>query len=255
MGVKVQLQELRATTAQAQTEVIEMSLDPPKAIPALHLLSLSAAAEPESSEGDQIAIIQAELELSPRRALVLTSGLIEKELKQVLAAFGLISSYVYPTQGLRLLEQRKIVPSALLQAIDEFDEVRRRVGQTALDGRLAAEAVESGIAILNVLRAIPRSHHEVKRVGIRLFSDPRAQMPVQGVTGVVIGGLDQYGNPAQMTQIFPTTREMVSGTRVSWEWNQQNTWPETWFRDPDTGVITHAWSSSAEFIGRDIRTL
>jgi hypothetical protein len=34
-----------------------------------------------------------------------------------------------------------------------------------------------------------------------------------------------------------------------------NTWAESWYRDPDTHEIKSAWGSSAEFIGRDLDNL
>jgi len=42
---------------------------------------------------------------------------------------------------------------------------------------------------------------------------------------------------------------------VSWEWNMNNVWEAAWYRDPDTNEVKPAWSSSAEFIGRDLNNL
>ena len=57
-------------------------------------------------------------------------------------------------------------------------------------------------------------------------------------------------------RIFPTTRDHYKkGMRVSWEWNGSLKWGDTWYRDPESHEIKHAWSASIEFVGRDLDTL
>lgn len=58
------------------------------------------------------------------------------------------------------------------------------------------------------------------------------------------------------SRIFPSTHShFEEGKRVSWEWNLDTVWPQTWYRDPDSNEIIKAWDSSGEFIGRHFEYL
>ena len=56
-------------------------------------------------------------------------------------------------------------------------------------------------------------------------------------------------------RIFPTTRtHFQKGQIVAWEWvlDTARQWGATWYRDPDTDEIKHAWGGSLEFVGRPV---
>jgi len=60
---------------------------------------------------------------------------------------------------------------------------------------------------------------------------------------------------SQGTRLYPSTREYVEGMSVGWEWNydKRQDWEDTWYKDPQTGKCTQAWSGSIEFIGRNVQ--
>lgn len=61
------------------------------------------------------------------------------------------------------------------------------------------------------------------------------------------------GGSRTSKRVFPTTKASYEkGKRVTWEWNQNNTYGEHWYKNPDTGKIEYGWGSSCEFVGRHL---
>ncbi len=247
LGVKVQLRELQESTAQAQSEVLTLEASAEVVESGKHTTNVY-----QETPSDQI---RRKAVSSLSSALLLTAGYIEREIKELLATNGLLINYLVPPQGARILEDRKLISTSLREAIDTFFSIRNSVVHTTATDTLTAEVVTSGIGILEVLQSIPRSKHEIIRAEVSLFSDPNGSVPVLDATGVMLRGIDEHDRPSHLIQIFPTTRPMRVGSFVSWEWDGSKSWGRTWFRNPDNNEINTAWSSSAEFVGRDLSAL
>jgi hypothetical protein len=74
----------------------------------------------------------------------------------------------------------------------------------------------------------------------------------QDVKGVIVEAVNPLGK-SKTFSIHPTTKtHFKKGQQVAWEWEGHNSWGDTWYRDPDTNQIKHAWSESTEFVGRNL---
>jgi hypothetical protein len=113
-------------------------------------------------------------------------------------------------------------------------------------------AAKTGMTILRALNVLPNEVNVVYHPGVEIFSDAAATKPIPDAKGVILETTSP-GGVMKTFRIFPTTRtHFQKGKQVAWEWSMQKGWPAAWYRDPDTGTITQAWVSSAEFIGRHL---
>ncbi|HMF65309.1 MAG TPA: hypothetical protein VK608_14560 [Edaphobacter sp.] len=246
LGIKLELDELREASTEAQSQVLN--------------LQLSSDEKPEQPrvgqvKDDPVSRIRERAIISPEAAVQLTAAYIEREIKEIVASSGWLSDYTSPQQGLKLMRERVLIPPALAESLDRFMTIRNLIVHADANVVLTSDALNQGLLLLEMLRSIPRSSHEVVRADLTLYSDPDGKVVVPDAKGVMLRGQDEHGRPSATTQVFPTTRQMLVGTRVSWEWNLKKSWKETWFRDPQTHEVFHAWTSSVEFVGRDITTL
>ncbi len=194
---------------------------------------------------------------SPKAALLLLASELEREVRQLLASLGLLRGRrsVPIQQAIAELDAYglpKHVPSSLRL----FWDIRSRL----VHGHQASEAdtlsaIDSGIAILRALNAVPHEINVVYHPGVAVFTDAACTQQLQGVKGVILETTSP-GGARKAHRIFPTTRShFARGMRVSWEWSDQNTFGEAWYRTPDVGEIKLAWSSSMEFVGRNLDEL
>jgi hypothetical protein len=111
--------------------------------------------------------------------------------------------------------------------------------------------IDTGLSLLRTIRSIPHKINFVSNPGIRLFEDSDGQRPRNDVNGLILD-TQSPGGMEKRKRIFPTTRidYYQVGKRVSWEWNLEKHWGETWYKDLDTKEFRLAWSKSIEFVGR-----
>jgi hypothetical protein len=113
--------------------------------------------------------------------------------------------------------------------------------------------LERGFLILKTLRSLLREKKVVVGVGIALFSDEKATVPVQGVWGVILESTSAGGKGEKSRQIFPTSRmDYRVGDELTWDFNLSRVHGRAWFRDPQGGAIKQAWVESSEFVGRPL---
>jgi hypothetical protein len=194
---------------------------------------------------------------SPQAGLMLLSAELETAMRRVLAAVG-----HYPDRPLSLRqmaqELRRVagLPNDLMLALSDFSIVRNRIvhGEPDVSERDTLRAVDIGLSLLRAIRVLPYERHVVVESGLDVFSDSKATSPLKGVTAVVLAAQDDQGVTIR-EQAFPTTRTYFRpGMHVSWEWDPSHTWDECWYRHPSLG-IHYGWTSSMEFVGRDIDRL
>jgi hypothetical protein len=88
--------------------------------------------------------------------------------------------------------------------------------------------------------------------GVEIFSDDNCSKLIADAKGVILETTSP-GGMMKSIRVFPSIRaHFQKGKRVAWEWNMQRVWSDAWYRDPETGITTQAWVSSAEFIGRHL---
>ena len=105
--------------------------------------------------------------------------------------------------------------------------------------------LDSGLKILDALQRVPTEVNVVYAPRVDVFEDADGTHQRVDVHGVVL-----KTEGSEDLRVFPTTRDHHrEGERVAWDWNMNETWPESWYRNPDTGRIEYAWTLSAEFIG------
>jgi hypothetical protein len=178
------------------------------------------------------------------------------ETRELVAAFGLSDNkrYVPVRQAVQMLQRSDALPEHLLRSVDQFWNVRNHLvhGRDAtLDDTL--RAVDSGVAILRALQAIPRETHTVHHPSVEVFADPHAQQPREGVRGIILETQGSNATAMRLLRMFPTTKsDYQQGKRVAWEWNLERVFGASWYRDQDTQEVKKAWDSAAEFVGRHV---
>jgi hypothetical protein len=202
--------------------------------------------------------IQHVLELartSPKVALMSLATEIEKEVREIILSYGYAKETSPLTLGVstKVLDKNNILPQSTVTALQDFQRVRNPIvhGYNAsIDDIL--RAIDSGIVILKTLKSIPREINVIYHPGIEIYSDEKCKQVREGVKGVILETISP-GGAMKSYRIFPTTRtHFQKGLRVAWEWNNELSWNETWYKDPDSGEIKSAWLGSMEFIGRHI---
>ena len=164
--------------------------------------------------------------------------------------------YIPVFQAIAELDEKYGLPRHVPSSLKFFWEARNRLihGGEGTDEDIL-RAVDSGLTILKALQAFPREINVVYRPGVDLFSNPDLSDPIPNAKGVLLETLAPGGTTKSL-RIFPTTRtHFEKGRQVAWEWNMQNVWGKTWYRDPDTGEVKMAFGSSAEFVGRHLDEL
>jgi len=185
---------------------------------------------------------------APKAALMLLGSDIERELRELLAATGQLALRRYTSVPHEIA--RLELPGHLRESVVQFWAVRSKL----VHGRDAgpddiARAIDSGLLILNAIRALPREINVVHHAGTAVYADVQGHIPRTGVKALILETTGTDGT--RRFRIFPTTRnDYVKGQRVAWEWSGKNIFGESWYLDPDGDDIKYAWSESMEFVGR-----
>lgn len=193
---------------------------------------------------------------SPRAALLMLASDLEYEVRQLLASVGKLnnSRYVPLSQSIKMLGKHfGGLPEDISSSLNLFLDARNKLihGNEAMPEDIL-RAIDSGVTILKALKSITREINVVYHSGVTIFQDPLCERPYLNVKGIILQ--TQLPNTEEKVfRIFPSTRaHFQTGKRVAWEWSYDLTWGPAWYKDPDTGEIKIAWSSSAEFVGRHL---
>jgi hypothetical protein len=127
-------------------------------------------------------------------------------------------------------------------------------GHPEISDQEVLRALDVGLTLLNVVRALPYERHVVIDANLPVFGDAGGGNRRDDVTAVLLG-TDSAENGRRYSRAFPTTRtNFVPGQEVAWEWDMRNVWGESWYRDRD-GNLKYGWRASAEFVGRPLDEL
>jgi hypothetical protein len=191
---------------------------------------------------------------NPRAGLIMLAAELERRVRTLAAQMGMLYANPNVWRGrpvtsntLRLFD----LPSAVLTAVDEFRQVRNRIvhGGHASDDEVL-RAMDSAVMILDALDHVQREINTVYAADVPLYADADGRTELEGVRAVILRTVDSSDPTKETFRVFPTTRtHFRTGEPVAWEWGSDRSWGESWYRDPDSGEIKYAFTSSAEFIG------
>lgn len=117
----------------------------------------------------------------------------------------------------------------------------------------AVRALDSGLVMYKTLRALPLATRIVYHPGTTVYSDAEGTHLRPDVKAVILEEISA-GGVLKHRHVLPTQQShFAKGMHVAWEFGHAPVWGESWYRDPDTGEITYAWTEAVEFIGRDLK--
>jgi len=194
---------------------------------------------------------------SPSAALLALGAEIEREVRELLASLGLLlgRTSVPLQQALAELSTYGL-PKHLPGSLELFWDVRNKLvhGRTSSPDDVL-RAIDSGVAILKALYAIPRETNIVYHPGVTVYADEKCMKPISDAKGLILETQSPSGVSVHR-RIYPTTKtDYEKGKRVAWEWSDRHRFGEAWYKDPDTGETKYAWTSSMEFVGRHLDQL
>lgn len=252
LGQEIELNEsLEKLQQAAQGAQVEIA--------ALPQPSLPQKTEAEVIQDQSIAQrIISKATTSPKAALISLAAELERLAREVLATTGhLRGRRLVPIQQ-AIFEIHQTfglaahVPSSLHQFWDVLNRIIHKGEGTDED---ILRAIDSGLAILRALQAMPREVSIVHDPKVAVFSDPALTIPLTRVHGVILE-THSPGGVSKTFRIYPSSQNhFAKGKQVSWEWNMSLIIGSAWYRDPTTGETKEAWSNSAEFIGRHLDEL
>lgn len=196
--------------------------------------------------------------VSPNAAFMQLLLGIDRELRKLLISTGVLRRYFAHLNqsfliALELLGavQGATIPEELKDKVSELWTLRNNVIHGGSE--VPFRAFELGLSVLRVLQNVPRPSYIVKKVNVPLYADKNCSVERGDVKGIWLETIGSDG-VSQGARIHPTTRKYEEGLSVGWEWSNDDrqSWGETWYKHPETGKCTPAWSGSMEFIGRDI---
>lgn len=195
---------------------------------------------------------------SPKVALIRLASELEKLTRQLLASTGHLNGRKHIPVAHAIVELHETfgLPRHVPSSIKLFWETRNRLihGGEGTDEDIL-RAVDSGLTILKALQAFPCEINTVYHPGVDLFASEELTDLIPNVKGVILE-TTAPGGATKTFRIFPTTKtHFQKGHQVAWEWNMQNGWGPSWYRDPDTGEVKSAFHSAAEFVGRHLDEL
>ncbi|MGN8124546.1 hypothetical protein ACTJK9_22570 [Pseudomonas sp. 22082] len=220
--------------------------------------AIESEKEVTNSEPDEIKIVLDEASRSPRVALITLGALIERAAKQALASTGILQplSRISATEAVSKLSDRHGgLPGDVVNSMKLFMDVRNRI----VHSREATEedvisAIDSGITILRILKALPNRKLIVLHHNVAIFADSKCEEKHRGA-GLILENVSPGGFEKSLI-IFPTMQtNYQKGQLLAAEWDTKNVWNEAWYIDPDTNEKKSAWRSSGEFIGRPLESI
>jgi len=195
---------------------------------------------------------------SPKAALISLAAELERLAQEVLATTGHLRGrrFVPIQQAIAEVHQTYGLAAHVPSSLQHFWDVRNRLIHKAegTDEDIL-RAIDSGLAILRALQAMPREMSIVYEPNVPVFSDECLTLPIENVHGVLLE-THSPGGVSTSFRIYPTSQtHFKKGKQVSWEWNMSLIVGPAWYRDQADGKTKQAWVSSAEFIGRHLDEL
>jgi hypothetical protein len=190
--------------------------------------------------------------------LVILSGIIEKELKQIMYKSGWFNNVRIGSikNTINFLVSNNTLPPNILSSVDLFMDIRNKVvhGTESVNNDQIERILEVGLIIINQIRSIPLSDHIIENPKIEIFYDKECKQKNHDAFGVMIKEVNSITKSTRI-DIYPTTNIYSKGVSVSWEWNLNVVFRCAYFIHPETKEVLKAWDQSALFIGRNIEEI
>jgi Protein of unknown function DUF86 len=214
---------------------------------------------PKEDVSDDLYQIRELTDLSPNAALALVAAELERAVRHKLGALGQMDVFrsrrpLVLRSGFEELARRTDLPMETLIALRQFSDIRNRIvhGYSDIDREEVRRAIDLGLDLLAAVKAVPSEIAVVLYPHVEVYADPEGKEARTDCHGIMLDISSPNGSDKR-TSVFPTTRtHFVKGMRVAWEWSSRRQWGESWYRHPESDNIEYAWSSSLEFVGRNL---
>ncbi len=182
------------------------------------------------------------------------SSQMETEIRRFLAEVGRLDRYTreFPTDISQLIRYgfKEITLALEFDALCNAYYAGRYISEKGI-----RQAIDDGIRVLQSIQNLFHEIHLVHAV-VPIYADPTCNIPIEGVKGEILETRRHPSGVVAGYKIFPTTMPVnKQGVRVSWEWNNRQSFGEFWYRDPNTNEIRHFNGTSNEFVGRDLNEI
>jgi len=220
-------------------------------------MQLIPAPDPEDPAEDNV--IRKILDLaatSPKVALIELSTEIERELRHFTPGMGVsMNKRQSVRQSVEVLRERGMLSDQVFSILDLFWNVRDRLvhGYEATSDEIVS-ALDSGLTLLKIIRAIPHEINVVYHPGVAVYADPACEQHRDDLLGLILESTSP-GGMKKFKRIFPipATATYTKGERVTWEWDMRCVVDKSWYHDPDTTNIKEAWVQAGMFAGRHLK--
>jgi hypothetical protein len=261
-GLGLDLETDEAERLGTETRIIQEEQYPERPVfPSAHLSETIGGdkATPTTPAGPDVSSdiwLLKQADEAPAATALMVRQLVEIELRKLLAATGHLShiggqvkQVLFP-EMLKEAEQSRFLSLELISSMKKFRSFANAVIHGQSTGNVGTEIVGAGLNIVNSLRSIPHQRNFVHLPNVPIYSDAQCTIRAKG-HGIILEAV-LPPNEMKVHYIYPTMRNhFQKGKEVAWEWNTENKWGETWYRD-ESGQIKSAWSGSAEFVGRHL---
>ncbi len=99
---------------------------------------------------------------------------------------------------------------------------------------------------------MPVRPYRIVHAGIPFYADPECRTQVPDAHLLILRSED----PAQKhhpVECMPALKDYRAGDIVQWDINFKKQWPESWYKNPETGNTEKAWMRAVEFAGKVVR--
>jgi hypothetical protein len=146
------------------------------------------------------------------------------------------------------LTRRGVVSNDLKIGILEFWDVRNQViHNQVFNAPLLVSAIDSGIRLLRLLKAIPRPVYVVVGAQVPLYADAACTERLQ-IDGVIVEATETDGSKKRM--IYPAGRKFTFGEIVGWDWEMTKAYSKAFYQE--VGVVKSGWDWSYAFVGKPL---
>jgi len=194
---------------------------------------------------------------NPEIGILMVSAELERKIKQIFALTGLSNSHSHNSliQSFDILEKSGYVTKNTINSLKIFRELRNKIahGITIEKSNNIVGMLDTGIGLLKIVDSIPHEKNFVYKFDVPIFKDENCTIPYEKGKAIILESHSSNG-VNKFKRVFPTMQTNYKiGMQLTWEWSFKNKWDEAFYIDPDTKEKKPAWSSSAEYIGRDVK--
>lgn len=100
-----------------------------------------------------------------------------------------------------------------------------------------------------IIHTMPARPYRVMRTDLPLYSDSGCKLKIEDSSLIVLKSEDPEQKHS-VEEIMPTRKRYKIGQLVQWDLNNKKVYPNSWYKNPESGAIEMAWIQAVEFIGK-----